>query len=306
MITTTNWNPKKSTRPVLAGVPHYTAEQMQHASSLYYVMIGSMATITQTAVKDCYDKLAERKDIFRQALKHHMKEAYSRSETLMKVFKKYTGEIELFRLWLDVTDSVEEDVKSDMVKLFYTTDNILLGAGVKDHVIKTHAIVALNMTMMLHDLSQSFCRRLLCIRPVSEYTVPMYGMYTSMREVCDLLKIDKEADYYKRDGMISRAMEVLALKVCNLDRLNAMSNEALKLNGIDFNREDGQDNAYTEWNDVQVGFLKNNYDKTTDEELAGMLGRTVGSIRAKARALKLKRNDDGKDTGHSKGTTATA
>lgn len=68
-------------------------ETVDHITSLYYLIIGSLATITQTAIKDLHDNLSERKDLFKHELKYRIKEAFSRSETLIGIFKKYTTEI---------------------------------------------------------------------------------------------------------------------------------------------------------------------------------------------------------------------
>lgn len=79
-------------------------ETVDHITSLYYLIIGSLATITQTAIKDLHDNLSERKDLFKHELKYRIKEAFSRSETLIGIFKKYTTEISQYELWLDITD----------------------------------------------------------------------------------------------------------------------------------------------------------------------------------------------------------
>lgn len=62
-------------------------ETVDHITSLYYLIIGSLATITQTAIKDLHDNLSERKDLFKHELKYRIKEAFSRSETLIGIFK---------------------------------------------------------------------------------------------------------------------------------------------------------------------------------------------------------------------------
>lgn len=100
----TNWNPRIS-RPVIAGVPLKVPDQrtIDRITSIYYMSVGSLATITQTAIKDLLDMLSQRKDLYRHNLKYRMKEAFSRSEKLINVFKKYTSSISQYQLWLDIT-----------------------------------------------------------------------------------------------------------------------------------------------------------------------------------------------------------
>lgn len=90
-----SWNPNTSRRPVLSGIPIAVPDQktVDRMTSLYYLMIGSLSTITQTAIKDLYDELYQRKDLFKFKLKLRIKEAFSRSNQLIMTFKKYTSEI---------------------------------------------------------------------------------------------------------------------------------------------------------------------------------------------------------------------
>lgn len=130
------------------------------------------------------------------------------------------------------------------------------------------------------------------IRPCGEFIQSMYGMYASMREVARILIPDKDAEYFKEGGQIYRALQVVAMKVCNPERIDNAADEGLKLNGVDYHGEEHQNNAFLPWNGIQVNFLARNFDKMSDEELAKALGRSVGAVKAKMRQLKLKRNND--------------
>ncbi len=293
----TGWKPSE-TKPIIKEIPVAVPDRssIDRATSLYYMMIGSLATITQTAIKDLLDVLAQRRDLFRHKLKYRIKEAYSRSETLMGVFKRRTSTIAQYNLWLDITDSMEEDLKIDVQRLYYTTDNILLKYKVEEHELQSLAVVAYNLSIMLHDLSLRYGEVMEGLgigktnaRPDESFLNPMYGMYSSMREVAEMLIRDKDAEYFKEGGLIYRALNIIALKVCSLDKIDRAADDGLKLNGVDFYGEDNQDNSFTEWNAVQVNLLAKNYAEMTDEELARTLGRSVGSIRAKARRLQLTR-----------------
>jgi len=293
----TNWNPDTS-RPVIAGIPIAVPDQrtVDRVTSLYYIMIGSLATITQTAIKDLLDMLAQRKDLYKHQLKYRMKEAFSRSETLIGVFKKHTSTIAQYDLWLDITDSMEEDLKVDIQRLFYTTDNILLKHNVSEHKLQSQTVVAYNLSIMLHDLSQRYDEvmqnlgiGISYVKPSQMFLQPMYGMYTSMKEVAALLITDSDAEYFKEGGAIFKALEVIALKICDLGRIDNAADEGLKLNGVDYSGEEHQNNSFLPWNNVQISFLTRSYDKMTDEEMAKALGRSVGAVKAKMRQLKLKR-----------------
>ena len=295
-----NWNPNTSRRPILSGIPVAVPDQrtVDRMTSLYYLMIGSLATITQTAIKDLYDELFQRKDLFKFKLKLRIKEAFSRSNQLIMTFKKYTSEISQYDLWLDITDCMEDDLKNDMRNLYYVTDNILLKNNIKEHRLQTLACIAYNLSIMLHDMSQRYDDVMkdagigtANIKPSEMFLSPMYGMYTSMKEVAAMIITDKDAEYFKDGNQINTALQVIAMKVCDLERIEKAADEGLKLNGVDYNGEQHRNNSFTPWSGIQVNFLARNYEDMTDEQLAKALGRSIGSIKAKMRQLKLKRKE---------------
>lgn len=295
-----NWNPNTSRRPVLSEIPIAVPDQktVDRMTSLYYLMIGSLSTITQTAIKDLYDELYQRKDLFRFKLKLRIKEAFSRSNQLIMAFKKYTSEISQYDLWLDITDCMEDELKNDMRNLYYVTDNILLKNNIKEHRLQTLACIAYNLSIMLHDMSQRYDDVMkdagigtANIKPSEMFLSPMYGMYTSMKEVAAMIITDKDAEYFKDGNQINTALQVIAMKVCDLERIEKAADEGLKLNGVDYNGEQHRNNSFTPWTGIQVNFLARNYEDMTDEQLAKALGRSIGSIKAKMRQLKLKRKE---------------
>lgn len=288
-----NWNPNTSRRPVLSGIPIAVPDQktVDRMTSLYYLMIGSLATITQTAIKDLYDELYQRKDLFKFKLKLRIKEAFSRSNQLIMTFKKYTSEISQYDLWLDITDCMEDELKNDVRNLYYVTDNILLKNNIKEHRLQTLACIAYNMSIMLHDMSQRYDDVMkdagvgtANIKPSEMFLGPMYGMYTSMKEVAAMIITDKDAEYFNDGNQIYTALQVIAMKVCDLERIEKAADEGLKLNGVDYNGEQHRNNSFTPWTGIQVNFLARNYEDMTDEQLAKALGRSVGAIKAKNEA----------------------
>lgn len=77
----TKWNPNTS-KPIIAHVPVRVPDQatIDRVTFIYYIMIGSLASVTQTSIKDLLDELRKRKDLFKHNLKFRIKEAFSRSE----------------------------------------------------------------------------------------------------------------------------------------------------------------------------------------------------------------------------------
>lgn len=288
----TKWNPQKSRVTLTTRIPD--ALSVGRAKSFYYITIGALASITQTAIKDLLDDL-KREGLYRQNLKRQINEAFKRSCALINIFKKYTQETGQYQLWLDVTDSMEEQLKKDVTVLFYTTDNIMLKNNKENHRVQTMTVVAYNLCVMLHDMSIRYDEVMHDVgifvpglKPNKEFTDVMYGIYSSMREVADIVVKDKGSEFLKEDGMIYRALETIAMKVVDFQRAEQASVDGMAVNGIDSTGENPQDNSYMPWNDVQDNFIVSMSELLTIEEIAKRLGRSVGAVKTRMRRLKIK------------------
>lgn len=118
---------------MLNGVPlyHPTQEQVSKFYMLFYTMIGGFASVVQTQITDTYNLIKEDKKIFRMEAKKRLTEAKEQSDDLIAAFKHYMSEVQMYQLWLDLTDIIEDDLKPDVQKCFFAIDNQFLKHGVK-------------------------------------------------------------------------------------------------------------------------------------------------------------------------------
>ncbi len=153
----TGWNPNFS-RPVLARVPVKipTEEQVNRFYMLFYSMIGGFASMVQTQITDTYNLIKENKKVFRFEAKKRITEAKDCSDDLIDAFMHYMKECGMSQLWMDMTDSIEEDLKQDVQKCFYAIDNQFMKHHVNEHKMYTMLLMSELMSSMLVSSVERF------------------------------------------------------------------------------------------------------------------------------------------------------
>lgn len=296
MTTMNNLYAPKIAKNLLAKMPIAipTDETFSRYVSLYSLIVGTCARIVQSSIDELYDKVSERKDLFRHSVKFHLNQAISMTDKLIKEFMGMAtlnnGDV----LWVDATSGIEHSVLGDINILFLTVDNILLKNNVKEDKIEAQTIVAYNLSAMALDIYDNFLNladkhgvSFRCFGMEYRFGSKFHTITNSMHKVAEVLVSDPHADYLKEGGMIRRGLEIIALKISNIDKINEATSEVLERNGVTFDGE--TDNSYLPWNAIQENMVKKYFNSGdfTIEELAVMLGRSVGAIKTKAYKLGL-------------------
>lgn len=271
-----------------------TDETSDRYVALYSLIVGTCARIVQSSVDELYDKVSERKDLFRHSVKFHLNQAISMADMLIKEFMEMATLNNGDYLWVDATSGIEHSVLGDINILFLTIDNILLKNNVKEDKIEAQTIVTYNLSVMALDfydrflnLANNFAVNFRCFEMEYRFGSKFHGITNSMHKIAEVLVSDLHADYLKDGGMIRRGLEVITLKISDIDKINEAAYEVLERNGVSFDGE--ADNSYLPWTAIQENMVRkyfNSGDFTIDE-LALMLGRSVGAIKAKAYKLGL-------------------
>lgn len=279
------------------------------AFSRFYISIGSLASITQTQIADTHYYLKEHKELYKREVKFYIKQANERIDSMIDVFKKYTTEANSYIMWLDVTDKMEDILKQDIVKAFYSLDNHLLRyAGGGDHVLVSHALLSYNLAAALNVFTNDYARKVMfgnpnipaSLAPSPEYCNYAKGVASSMGSLCQILlpgeKFLPDEFAYVGCEQLALSMNIILKSLMDDDNISESCDQSLKYGRVeskfihgDADGENSMANQGTLWNDTQIGVLNAFYKKCPDEQLAKMLGRSVGAVRAKMRQLKLKR-----------------
>lgn len=125
-----------------------TLERIDRACSLYYVTMGSIYAVCQTAMVDARTALREDRLVFRHQTKFHVNNAiaaYERWNIAMQRILK-----DRYQLWLDLSDSVDEEIKPLVTTLYYSIDNYFL----KLHVPKSKIFSHMETALVLLDIAR--------------------------------------------------------------------------------------------------------------------------------------------------------
>ena len=209
------------------------------------------------------------------------------------------------QLWLDMTDSIEDDLKLDVQKCFYAIDNQFLKHHVKEHKMYTMLLMSELMSSMLVSSVERFAEMMdkyngtHAVNIAERFTNPIRGVYARMRNATEILypvKVDDEV-FSECPDKFNLGFEIIGQKVLDWKRAeNALLNSCI-INGLNINAdgefmENEQDNTGTPWNETQTRFLSIAYTNTSNKQIARILGRSVYEVTKQAKKLGLKKSDD--------------
>ena len=302
----TNWNPNFS-RPVLDRIPVKvpTEEQVNRFYMLFYSMVGGFASIVQTQITDTYNFIKENKKIFRFEAKKRITEAKECSDKLIDSFMHYMKECGMSQLWLDMTDSIEDDLKPDVQKCFYAIDNQFMKHNIKEHKMYTMLLMSELMSSMLVSSVERFAEMMdkyngiHAVNIAERFTNPIRGVYARMRNAMEILypvNVDYEV-FSECPDKYNIGFEIIGQKVLDWKRAeNALANACI-LNGFNLNADgeflkNEKDNTGTPWNETQTRALSVAYHNTSNKQIARILGRSVYEVTKQAKKLGLKKSEE--------------
>ena len=283
-----------------------SSEQVARLNMLFLAMVGGLASIVQTQITDTYNLVKEDKKLFRFAAKKYLTEAKRQADELIGAFKYYTDEIDLYQVWLDMTDIIEEDLKVDVMKCYYTIDNQFLKHGIDNHKMYTMVVISDVMAGMLSTSIEAFTKTMrelngyTTFNLAGKYMAPIHGVKAWMfkaRQVLEPAELDNEVFGGEDATIFNRCFEVLGNKVMDYKRAEIAAGKACDMNGLNLTK-DGEDksnpsdNRGTHWTDAQLRALKSGFCRCPDKVLARVTWRTVYEVRKKAKELGLKKDPE--------------
>ena len=120
-----------------------TMRRVDRCCSLYYVSMGSIYNIAQSAMVDAQAVVMQYPDIYRHAVKHDLRaamQAYDKWDRRMRDTLK-----ERYQLWLDLSDAVDDEMRRHLHILRLAFDAWLLKYGVPRHEVLSHLETALTL-----------------------------------------------------------------------------------------------------------------------------------------------------------------
>ena len=262
--------------------------------NLYFVIVGGLANITNDMILKAIEQLKTNKKLYRQSVKFHINKAEASSRVVVSSFRQGSFEVGAMTIYDTLLVEIKNVLSYDIICQQTTISNLLLKAKTDNVYIKTAILVALQFARLQDYLSKeiealvnsqgfrgnminySFSNQLYGTAKELEDTI--YNIM-SETEVCDIFD----------DTIVKRSIDVIVNRITNMDYLNKASSKCVNAYNLPSSVGEEFNNAYTEWTEMQTNLLKKRYHFDTDEHIAKILGRSVGSIKAKARRLGLKR-----------------
>ena len=262
--------------------------------NLYFVIVGGLANITNDMILKAIEQLKTNKKLYRQSVKFHINKAEASSRVVVSSFRQGSFEVGAMTIYDTLLVEIKNVLSYDIICQQTTISNLLLKAKTDNVYIKTAILTALQFARLQDYLSKeiealvnsqgfrgnminySFSNQLYGTAKELEDTI--YNIM-SETEVCDIFD----------DTIVKRSIDVIVNRITNMDYLNKASSKCVNAYNPPSSVGEEFNNAYTEWTEMQTNLLKKRYHFDTDEHIAKILGRSVGSIKAKARRLGLKR-----------------
>lgn len=108
-----------------------TVRRVDRCCSLYYITVGGIYAVCQSAMVDAASEAERAPQVWRHAFKRDTRaalRAYDRWDSKMRAILA-----DRYQLWLDMSDSVDDEMRRHVQLLFWSIDSCLLRHGVPLH-----------------------------------------------------------------------------------------------------------------------------------------------------------------------------
>ena len=262
--------------------------------NLYFVIVGGLANITNDMILKAIEQLKTNKKLYRQSVKFHINKAEASFRVVVSSFRQGSFEVGAMTLYDTLLVEIKNVLSYDVVCQQTTISNLLLKAKADNVYIKSAILVALQFARLQDYLSkeiealvnsQGFRGNMIN----RTFSTQLYGAAKELEDTAYAIMPEDDVCDIFDDNIVKRSIDVIVNRITNMDYLNQASSKCVNAYNLPSSVGEEFNNAYTEWTEMQTNLLKKRYHFDTDEHIAKILGRSVGSIKAKARRLGLKR-----------------
>ena len=265
--------------------------------NLYFVIVGGLANITNDMILYAIEQLKTNKKLYRQSVKFHINKAEASSRVVVSSFRQGSFEVGAMTIYDTLLVEIKNVLSYDIICQQTTISNLLLKAKTDNVYIKTAVLVALQFARLQDYLSkeiealvnsQGFRGNMIN----RTFSTQLYGAAKELEDTAYAIMPEDDVYDIFDDTIVKRSIDVIVNRITNMDYLNKASSKCVNAYNLPSSVGEEFNNAYTEWTEMQTNLLKKRYHFDTDEHIAKILGRSVGSIKAKARRLGLQRKTD--------------
>lgn len=209
-------------------------QEIDRCCSLYYIIIGSIYNIAQSAMIDAYTYI-RRDPRYRHQTKQDINYAIQAYEKWDQRMRQTLGD--RYQLWLDISDAIAEYIQHDVKVLLYAFDDHLMHHNIPDHLFLATVENSLTIVQMaqqtfetMFDDFQRKCH--IDLRPLFNTGNFQDIQFRWRRAVRTFLHTpDNHPDINFNDSpRVTLAYDILIRKLTDPDTYNIASRSALQLN----------------------------------------------------------------------------
>lgn len=141
----TDTQPSVNAFALTAEAKQKTMNDIDRCCSLFYVAMASIYNVAQSAMVDAHAFLRQH-PAYKQEVKRSVKKALLAYERLDKALQQTLGD--RYQLWLDLSDNVDDEMRSHIQTLRLAFDAWLLRYNVQQHALLSHMETALTIIRM--------------------------------------------------------------------------------------------------------------------------------------------------------------
>lgn len=145
----------KSMLAVHPEVARRVLQKVDEQCSMYYIVIGSVYNLAQSAMVDAMPLLRRSK-----WWKHEVKRD---ANLALGAYESWNQKMKLklrdkYQLWLDASDAVAEKMKMDVEKLRWSYDAVLMRRNEERHTLESYLLTAVTMNDIAENTFEKFLR----------------------------------------------------------------------------------------------------------------------------------------------------
>ncbi len=272
-------------------------EAIQVVAKLLY-MFGGYSNMVNSMMRDLVGVYRTNPDIYRHGTKALLGKILNCSEEMMKSFERIAGANEVLENWRDIVDIMEQMTEQDRTKLYFATDNCVMRCKAEPHELITHTIICYNFATELSDVQRAVQDAIdetmggMRVRIAPYFDRLVEGMAGYLTDLHTKFVPREVFEMCKQTPSIGNGIDIVTRKMLAPSIVNDACSIQCQRFGFHQLDEDGEtpgenpmNNHRKPWDKESDRILKTYFGYKTVEEIAHVLGRTEGAIKARAKAL---------------------
>lgn len=265
-------------------------ETLNHISALFHIIIGGANSVAQTVMLDTINLLSKTNQ-YKGKARHNARLAVKRYNNFdrQNMDDMRNKQMDKRQFYMDYLDDLEERLKPDVFRFRLAIKQVLDKRNINDSELKSYILCTYEMLHYCVTLFDRFIKELPSIPPINfketYRAARLDGVFTAWDNLTDVLCRDCANIRLDDDPNCRLALNIIETKIVSEQSINQSGMEALNLNPdvqLELDRKTQLERKPFErvvLTDLQKQYLKENYEKIKNIDLAKTLGIGVTKLR---------------------------